>query len=204
MLAHALLIAGLMTSYSAQKPRPPMRVFQYDPAQVGALLHPEIKPVAEAAAPATAGAVAKPDSKPASYVSISGNFGGVFYVSGVGQGASQTQTNFVNVTTNRALTFSANSFKPLSLGNTSEGAMGSITYSMALFQGTSGHVGTMVAGPVSGTDASFNGQSISLLTNQISGPGNFVLMISRTLTVTGTATGASTLVGTGNIGVTIN
>lgn len=160
--------------------------------------------VAEAAAPAVVSELKSKPTTPSSYVSISGNFGGVFYVSGFGQGSSQTQTNLVNITTNRALTFSANSFKPLAVGNTSEGTMGNVVYSMALYQGTSAHVGALVSGPVSGTDASFNGQTVALIKAQVPTSGNFVLMISRTLTVTGTATGASTLVGTGLIGVTIN
>ena len=145
----------------------------------------------------------KPDLSP-SFVNISGNFGGVFYVSGVGGGTSQTQTNLVNITTNRSLTFSANAFNPLSLSQTSDASVGTITYSMAIYQGTSSQLGALVAGPVSGTDAAFNGQSIGVIGNRGPVNENYVLVITRTLTITSAATGACTLLGTGNIGVTIN
>jgi len=148
--------------------------------------------------------VKKANLIPPSYVSISGNFGGVFYVTGVGSAMSQTQSNFVNISTNRALAFTANSFRPLQLGSSQEGAMGTVTYTMAIYLGNSAHVGALIAGPVSGTDAGFNGRTLSVNSAQIPSGGNLVLMIGRTLTLTGQATGACTLVGTGYIGVTIN
>ena len=82
--------------------------------------------------------------------------------------------------------------------------MGSVAYSMAIYQGTSSQLGALVAGPVTGTDAAFNGQSIEIGGDH--GPINesYVLVITRTLTITGGATGACTLVGTGYIGVTLN
>jgi len=137
-------------------------------------------------------------------VRISGNFGGVFNVSGIGESTSQTESNEISVTTNRPLTFSANSFKPLMVGNSSEPGMGSITYSMALFTGTPSHIGMRVSGPVTGTDAGFNGQTLSLTAAQVPANGNLVLVLTRTLTLTSAATGAYKIVGTGNIGVSIN
>ena len=82
--------------------------------------------------------------------------------------------------------------------------MGSITYSMALYQGTPSRIGNLVSGPVTGTDAGFSGQTLTLGEGQIPGDGNLVLVLTRTLNLTETALGAYKLVGTGNIGVTIN
>ncbi len=82
--------------------------------------------------------------------------------------------------------------------------MGSITYSMALYQGTPSHIGSLVSGPVSGTDSGFSGQSLTLVETQIPTDGNLVLVFTRTLNLTEKAMGAYKLVGTGNIGVTIN
>jgi len=203
-----MMVVMLTGGHGAQRPKP-TRVFSYNPLALEEFNkeqraklpgeHPESSEPEAQVKP-----VKKPPSAPASYVSISGNFGGVFYVTGVGSSMSQTQANFVNISSNRALTFTANSFRPLQLGNASEGAMGTVTYSMAIYQGNSAHVGALIAGPVSGTDAGFNGHTVAVNSAQIPSGGSLVLMISRTLTLTGQATGACTLVGTGYIGVTIN
>jgi len=202
------MVVALANGPGPQRARP-VRVFAYDPLAIEALSQaaqsktmPETPAVAEAQMASKTGR--RPGQNAPSYVNISGNFGGVFYVTGIGSATSQSQSNFISITTNRALTFSANSFKPLLLGNSSEGAMGSVTYTMTLYQGTPAHVGALVSGPVSGTDVAFNGQTVAVNLAQIPADGNLVLMISRTLNLTGQATGASTLVGTGNIGVTIN
>lgn len=212
MLTHAILIAAALTAgHSSQRPKP-VRVLAYNPAALEQFnkeqeskLQKEptqVVPVAETSDEKVPSP--KPGLAGPSYVNISGNFGGVFYVSGVGSSTSQTQTNTVNIITNRALTFSANSFKPLALGNTSEAAMGSISYSMSLFQGNSSHPGVLVAGPIGGIDAGFNGKMLSVNAGQVQANGTMVLVITRTLSLTGQATGATTLVGTGYIGVTIN
>lgn len=207
MLTHALLtVVALTAGLTSQKGRP-VHVFAYDPAAYEVFLaSQQKKTVPEGAEPASPEIkVAKKSAdRPPSYVYISGNFGGVFYVSGVGGSASQTQSNVIVITTNRALTFSANSFKPLQLGNSSESSMGTVTYSMAMYQGSSSHVGALISGPVSGTDSGFNGQTLVVNSAQIPTGGNLVLVLTRTLNVTGQATGACTLVGTGYIGVTIN
>jgi hypothetical protein len=209
MLTHAVMMVVMLSGGSGAQRQKPSHVFAYNPLALEefnkeqqAKLNGEHPEPSETEAQAKT--VKKPNQAPASYVSISGNFGGVFYVTGVGGSTSQTQSNFVNITTNRALTFSAISFRPLQLGGSSENAMGTVTYSMALYQGNSAHVGALIAGPVSGTDASFNGLSVAVNSAQLPSGGSLVLRISRTLTLTGQATGACTLVGTGYIGVTIN
>ena len=201
MLAYALLLAVKIPPTSNSLGIRPENVFAYNLVQAqggshgGQLKRPPntiVTPKGE-----------KPIQVP-SYVNVSGNFGGVFYVSGVGSGLSQTQTNVVSVTTNRSLTFAANAFKPLTLGPSAESTMGSVAYSMSIYQGTPSRVGALVAGPVSGTDSGFNGQVLTLTTAPSSSPEPYVLVITRTLSLTGQATGACTLVGTGYIGVTIN
>jgi hypothetical protein len=209
MLAHAIvMIIAFVAGLGAQHPKP-VRVFAYDPLALEAFNKEQAAKLSgeNSEAAATEAQVKpshKPEPNPTSYVSVSGNFGGVFNVNGIGGSTTQTETNWIDVTSNRSLTFTANSFKPLQMGSSDEAVLGTVKYSMALYQGNSAHVGTMLAGPVSGTDGSFNGQSLSLNVAQIPSGGNLVLMISRTLTLTAMATGACTLVGTGNIGVTIN
>jgi hypothetical protein len=182
-------------------------VFAYDPSQIAARVR-SIQDKRLPAGPTIVGVNgSRPGSKPSlapSYVNISGNFGGVFYVSGVGSAPSQMQTNTVNITTNRSLTFTTNSFKPLTLGQNSAESMGKVTYTMAIYQGNSGHMGALVAGPIGGTDAGFNGQTLSLGASPGQTNESYVLVISRLLTMSGQATGACMLVGTGYIGVTIN
>ncbi len=202
-----IFIAAMSISAGAQRARP-VHILAYDPVAYQQFLEsqrvPKMTEPEKTSSPSSGTATNKPASSQPAYVYISGNFGGVFSVSGVGAGTSQTQSNLVNITTNRALTFWANSFKPLQLSGSSEGAMGSVTYSMALYQGTSSHVGALIAGPVSGTDSGFNGQSVAVNSAQISGGGSLVLLITRTLSLTGQVKGASTFKGTGFIGVTIN
>lgn len=197
----------MLGGHSSQRVRPG-HVFAYNPAleSVGES-YSQVKRTPPGSTIVGDAGASKAGFKPelsASFVNISGNFGGVFYVSGIGGGTSQTQTNLVNITTNRSLTFSANAFKPLSASQASDTSVGTITYSMAIYQGTSSQLGALVAGPVSGTDSAFNGQSVGVIGNRGPVNENYVLVITRTLSITSAATGACTLVGTGNIGVTIN
>lgn len=208
MFTHAILmIATLAAGFGAQRHKP-IHVYAYNPVALEeynkhqAKLNGANSETTEAEAQLKTSR--KPGQTPPSYVNISGNFGGVFYVTGVGSSTSQSQSNLINITSNRSLTFTAISFKPLQLGSSTESAMGTVTYSMALYLGNSGHVGALIAGPVSGTDSGFNGQSVSVNSTQIPAGGTLVLRISRMLSLTGQATGACTLVGTGYIGVTIN
>jgi len=209
MFIQALVVLVTLAAAHVSQRAKPARIFAYNPAALEQFNEeqraklPGANP-AESEAISEAKQVRKPGQGPPSYVNISGNFGGVFYVTGVGGATSQSQSNLVNITTNRGLTFSAISFRPLQLANSPESTRGTVTYTMTLYQGSSSHVGSIVAGPVSGTDAGFNGQSLAIGTAQVPSGGNLVLVINRTLTLTGQATGACTLVGTGYIGVTIN
>jgi hypothetical protein len=208
MFTHALILALSMTTGLGSQRGAPPKAFAYDPVQLEAYYRAQhIDTTSPLGANTEQSSANKPGQGPngaPSYVNISGNFGGVFTVAGVGTQTSQNEVNVVNIITNRALTFTANSFKPLMLGNTSEGAMGTVTYSMALFQGTAAHPGALVAGPVSGTDGRFNGQMLGFNSHQIPANGSMILVLTRTLTMTQKANGACTLIGTGYIGVTIN
>jgi|GEM_PF-1958357 len=200
-MTHFAVLAVLMaTSHTAQRGGF-HRTFIYDPAQIQAWNRSNHVDTLEAG---QSGSSKFKPMQTLTHVSVSGNFGGIFNVNGIGTASSQTESNEISVNTNRPLTFTANSFKPLSAANSSVASMGSITYSMALYQGTPNHIGNLVSGPVSGTDAGFSGQSLTLVDAQIPSDGNLVLVLTRTLTLTEKALGAYKLVGTGNIGVTIN
>jgi len=206
MVSHIAKAALMLSMSHGAQHVDSSRVFAYDPSQLQSWYranHVDLNAVSETQKAAQGIAVRRHTSAQ-TQVSISGNFGGVFYVSGVGLGSSQTESNMITVFTNRPLTFSANSFKPLMVGNTSQPGMGSITYSMALFAGTPSHLGALVCGPVSGVDAGFNSQTLTLTSAQVPGDGNLVLVFTRILTVNAGASGAQKLVGTGNISVSIN
>jgi len=191
-------ILTLLIGFSHAHQRPTGRPFAYDPTQ------PQQGVKSRGVPPSPVENPEKNFNPIVTHVSISGNFGGVFNISGVGDITTQTQTNVISVSTNRALTFWTNSFKPLMAGNTSEPNMGNVTYTMALYQGTSSQIGSLVSGPVSGVDSGFNGKTLVLNKSQIPSGGNLVLVLTRTLNLTASSTGASNLVGAGNIGVTIN
>ena len=197
-MTHFAVLALLLASSHGTRPIG-SRPFTYDATQLQAWYRANHVNTLEPIPTGKANSLLGP-----THVSVSGNFGGVFNVSGIGTASSQMETNTVAVNTNRSLTFTANSFKPLMVGNTSETVMGSITYSMALYQGTPSHIGSLVSGPVSGVDSGFSGQTLTLGNAQISSDGNYVLVLTRTLNLTEKAMGAYRLVGTGNIGVTIN
>lgn len=176
-----------------------VRPFMYDPTQLQAWYranHINALDTGVAQRPAA-------DIVP-THVEVSGNFGGIFNVDGIGTASSDTQANAISVMTNRSLTFTANSFKPLTSGQTSQSSVGSIMYSMALYQGTPTHIGGLISGPVSGADDGFNGQTLTVGITQVPKDGNLVLVLTRTLNITEKAQGSTRLVGTGNIGVTIN
>ncbi len=198
---HFAVLAILMSAHlGAQRPTF-SRPFTYQPTQIQAWYRANHIDQLDASSPLAS--KLHPMVVP-THVSLSGNFGGIFNVVGIGTSTSQTESSVVSVSTNRSLTFTANSFKPLMVGSTSVSTMGSIMYSMSLYQGTPSHIGSLVSGPVDGSDEAFNGQSLTLLPAQIPGDGNLVLVLTRTLTLTEKALGTYKLVGTGNIGVTIN
>ncbi len=208
MLDQALMIAAFLVASSAPQRARLSTFYAYEPTQVPspAMLSVQEKRPPNGTKPGVINGghpAAKPGQSP-SYVNISGNFGGVFYVSGIGGATSQTQTSQVSVITNRSLTLAATSFRPLTSAQNPNPEMGTISYTMAIYSGTPSQMGALVAGPVSGTDAGFNGQTLSITVPEQQANENFVLVITRTLYVNPSATGQCTLVGTGNISVAIN
>ena len=117
MFSQAVAVIIALASVQGPKRPIPRHVFVYDPVALEAFNREQQAKLSGGAPPNAslqttpeAKPGKKPTSPPPSYVNISGNFGGVFYVAGVGNGTSQSQTNLINITTNRSVTFSANSF----------------------------------------------------------------------------------------------
>jgi len=145
--------------------------------------------------------------KPSSFgyqVSVIGNFGATFTVRGMGTSNSGRQDEFVDIVTNQPLSFQATSFTTLMLGGSSASAAGSITYEMELYAGTSMSVGAPITSAVSGTDSGFNGAQVVLSGASIPGNGQVVLRLSRTLSLTERAEGATIYTASGTIVLTIN
>jgi len=133
-----------------------------------------------------------------SYVYINGNFGGVYTVQGIGTATDVVQSNFVEILTNRNLTFTANGF--YGIGAT----IGTIAYTMSILQDYPNN-GTTVAGPISGTDAGFNGGTIALnALTSLPADGRATLKITRQLTLNQSALGGTTYTASGLIQVGVN
>ena len=146
----------------------------------------------------------KPPTTPTVSVHIIGNFSGTFNVHGAGSGASAQSDNFIDITTTEALMFTASSFTSLQLNSAPASSVGSITYEMQIYAGTSSSVGSPLTSAVSGTDAGFNGQSIILPLGSIPGDNRVVLRLSRILSINQLAAGAKDYTASGTISVSIN
>jgi hypothetical protein len=134
-----------------------------------------------------------------SYVYISGNFGGVYNVQGIGAGYDGIETNQVEVRTNRSLTFTANGF--YGLGS----SVGTISYTMSLLQDYPSN-GVVLGGTgVALIDNNFNGATLNLnAVNQLPLDGRVTLQLTRQLTLTQNATGGKQYTAAGTIQVGVN
>src|ERR1019366_943831 len=99
----------------------------------------------------------RPSSIGTEQVNVIGNFGGTFSVSGIGSSSSSRSDGFINITTNRPLTFLAANFTILYAGLSQANTAGNITYEMQLYAGSASSVGSALTGAVGGTDNNFNG-----------------------------------------------
>jgi hypothetical protein len=137
-------------------------------------------------------------------VTVSGNFGGTFTVTGPGSGTSTRQDEYINITTNQPLAFQASNFTTLMKGGSSASSAGAITYEMQLYAGTSSSIGSSLTGAVNGTDAAFDGMQLILTNANIPGNNEVVLRLSRTLSLTQLAEGGTTYTASGTIVLSIN
>ncbi len=137
-------------------------------------------------------------------VYVTGNFGATFSVNGAGSNTSSREDEFINITTNEPLSFTASSFTTLMSGGSSASTVGSIEYQMQLYYGTAASVGAAITANVSGTDAGFNGAQLVLTSAEVPGNGEVVLRISRTLTLNQLAAGATTYTASGTLVLSIN
>lgn len=137
-------------------------------------------------------------------VYVTGNFGATFTINGPGSNTSSREDEFISITTNEPLSFTASSFTTLMAGGSSASAVGSIRYEMQLYYGTATSVGAAITGSVSGTDAGFNGAQLVLTNAEVPGNGEVVLRISRTLTLNQLASGATTYTASGTLVLSIN
>jgi hypothetical protein len=146
----------------------------------------------------------RPSSIGTAQVSVIGNFGGTFTVSGIGSSSSSRSDELINITTNRPLTFLAANFTILYAGLSQANTAGNITYEMQLYAGSASSVGAALTGAVGGTDNSFNGSTLVLSSGIIPANGQVVLRLSRTLNLTQYAEGQTTYTASGVVIVSIN
>jgi hypothetical protein len=132
------------------------------------------------------------------YVYISGNFGGVYNVQGIGSANDINQTNDVEVRTNRTLSFTASGFYPIGVN------IGQIAYGISLYQDYPSN-GVQIGPSVTGTDAGFNGSTVYVNPGaNLPADGRATLRLSRTLTLTQAAVGGQTYKVGGYIAVGVN
>lgn len=135
-----------------------------------------------------------------SYVYISGNFGGVYNVQGIGAGYDPiTEVNQVEVRTNRSLTFTAAGFYGIGA------SVGTIGYTMSLLQDYPSN-GTVLGGTGAAlTDTAFNGAYVQLNANtMLPTDGRATLQLTRQLFLTQAALGNTTYTAAGTIQVSVN
>ena len=135
-----------------------------------------------------------------SYVYISGNFGGVYNVQGIGAGVDPLlQTNQIEVRTNRSLSFTAAGFYGIGA------SVGNIAYTMSLLQDYPSN-GVVLGGTgVALIDDNFNGATLNLnAVTQLPLDGRATLQLTRQLTLTQAATGGKSYSAAGTIQVGVN
>jgi hypothetical protein len=135
-----------------------------------------------------------------SYVYISGNFGGVYTVQGVGAAYDNAvNVNQVEILTNRSLTFTASGFYGLGPN------VGAIAYTMSLYQDFPSN-GVVLAGTGAALyDNFFNGATVELnATTELPLDGRATLQITRQLQLTQAAQGGHTYTAAGTIQVGVN
>jgi len=132
------------------------------------------------------------------YVYVSGNFGGVYNVQGVGSATDISQTNDIEVRTNRTLSFTAAGF--FGLGPN----IGTVAYGLSLYQDFPA-TAVQIGPSVSGIDAGFNGSTISVNPGaNLPADGRATLRLSRTLSLTQAAMGGKTYTVGGFIAIGVN
>jgi len=134
----------------------------------------------------------------ATYIYVSGNFGGVYNVQGVGTASDITYTNDVEVRTNRPLSFVATGFYGIGL------ALGTINYSMSIFQDYPSN-GVQIGPTISAVDAGFNGSTLYVNPAiNLPADGRATLRLTRTLSLTQAAVGGKQYVAAGYIAIGVN
>ena len=131
------------------------------------------------------------------YVYLSGNFGGVYNVTGIGAGQDVVQAQDIEVRTNRSLTFNASGFYALANN------VGTIDYTMSLFQDYPSN-GTQIGSTVAGTDAGFTGNIALNASTSLPTDGKADLHLTRKLSLTQAALGGHTYSAAGIIAVSVN
>ena len=134
----------------------------------------------------------------ATYIYVSGNFGGVYNVQGVGSSSDITYSNDVEVRTNRALSFVATGFYGIGLAN------GTVTYSMSIFQDYPSN-GVQIGPTITAVDAGFNGSTLYVNPAiNLPADGRATLKLTRTLSLTQAAIGGKQYTAGGYIAIGIN
>jgi hypothetical protein len=136
------------------------------------------------------------------YVYLNGNFGGTFTITGAGSNTDVERDNYIEIRSNRPLTFTASAFTTLFNGVTAAATSGSVLYGMSLF--TDYPYSTQVGSTQTGTDAAFNTSTVSFAMSDLPVDGKMTFVLARTLSLTQLAEGATTYTASGTIALAIN
>ena len=137
------------------------------------------------------------------YVYLTGNFGGTYTIHGAGSNTDVSQTNDLEVRSNRPLSFSASGFTTLRNTDLSSAAgAGSVAYSLSAYTGFP--AGSQIGSTQTGTDTAFNGSSVGFALSDLATNGKVTFRIRRVLSLTQLAAGNTDYNATGTIAIAVN
>jgi hypothetical protein len=136
------------------------------------------------------------------YVYLNGNFGGTYTINGAGSNTDVERDDYIEIRSNRSLTFTASAFTTLVNGVTNESAVGSVLYGMTLYADYP--YTTIVGSTVTGTDAAFDTSVVTFAMSDLPADGKMTLDLARTLSLTQLALGGTTYTASGTIALAVN
>jgi len=132
---------------------------------------------------------------------VIGNWAATLEVRGPGSGESTVHINDIAVDANTTLRFQTSNFAaPQSVR---DGVIGNIAYTLEVYAGSIGNLGTRIAGPITGTDAGFNGKQLLLPEASQPSNGRMVIRLTRQITLTQFARGDTSYSAQGTISMIV-
>lgn len=127
---------------------------------------------------------------------VVGNFASYYEAQGYGGNTDTVREDLIEVESNEGVKITTSGFTAL---KTPASSGCSVAYALEICSGTVDNVGPVLAGPISGTDTGFNGKTLTLTAANAPFNGVMVLRLTRQLTLSKGAIGATKLTATGTL-----